>query len=176
MSYAPSAVWELEVTATRREPGWDLRGPFVQGRPDGRFVYLSWGAVDDAGGQSCVHFRVARGRWRRRGVAGPAGRRGGATGIRRKRAASAVFRSHPSCTSSSPASRPAPGTSASSPGSLRPPSPPGSARSPSTAWPSASQAGGCEGRPAPFDRPHRAGPRCAAWSPTASASPRPPAH
>ncbi|MFF4776315.1 DUF5990 family protein [Microtetraspora fusca] len=46
---APSAVWELEVTATCGETGWDLRGPFVQGRPGGRFVYLSWGAVDDAG-------------------------------------------------------------------------------------------------------------------------------
>ncbi|WP_067133300.1 DUF5990 family protein [Microtetraspora malaysiensis] len=46
---APSAVWELEVTATHRETGWDLRGPFVQGRPGGRFVYLSWGTVDDAG-------------------------------------------------------------------------------------------------------------------------------
>lgn len=46
---APSAAWELEVTATRGETGWDLRGPFVQGRPGGRFVYLSWGTVDDAG-------------------------------------------------------------------------------------------------------------------------------
>ncbi|MFD1930896.1 DUF5990 family protein [Nonomuraea mangrovi] len=46
---APSAVWELEATATRGETGWDLRGPFVQGRPGGRFVYLSWGTVDDAG-------------------------------------------------------------------------------------------------------------------------------
>ncbi|MBB2743971.1 UNVERIFIED_ORG: hypothetical protein FHR35_003807 [Microbispora rosea subsp. rosea] len=46
---ASSAVWELKVTATRGETGWDLRGPFVQGRPGGRFVYLSWGTVDDAG-------------------------------------------------------------------------------------------------------------------------------
>ncbi|MBD3142202.1 DUF5990 family protein [Microbispora bryophytorum] len=46
---ASSAVWELEVTATRRETGWDLRGPCVQGRPGARFVYLSWGTVDDAG-------------------------------------------------------------------------------------------------------------------------------
>ncbi|MBN6052168.1 hypothetical protein JYK22_09510 [Nonomuraea sp. RK-328] len=46
---APSAVWELEVTATRSEAGWDFRGPFVQGRPGGRFVYLAWGTVGDAG-------------------------------------------------------------------------------------------------------------------------------
>ncbi|TMR06316.1 monooxygenase [Nonomuraea turkmeniaca] len=45
---ASSATWELEVTATRREAGWDLRGPFVHGRPGGRFVYLSWGTVDEA--------------------------------------------------------------------------------------------------------------------------------
>lgn len=46
---APSASWELEVTTTATEAGWDLRGPYVQGRPGGRFVYLSWGTVDDAG-------------------------------------------------------------------------------------------------------------------------------
>ncbi|MET8156852.1 DUF5990 family protein [Sphaerisporangium sp. NPDC005289] len=53
-----SAVWELEVTATRTESGWDLRGPFVQGRPGGRFVYLSWGTVDEAGAFSM--FRRAK--------------------------------------------------------------------------------------------------------------------
>ncbi|RBQ16619.1 monooxygenase [Spongiactinospora rosea] len=46
---APAAAWELEVTATAREGGWDLRGPYVQGPPGGRFVYLSWGAVDKDG-------------------------------------------------------------------------------------------------------------------------------
>ncbi|GAB3964371.1 hypothetical protein GCM10029978_024700 [Actinoallomurus acanthiterrae] len=46
---APSAAWELEVTATAAEAGWDLRGPYVQGRPGGRFVYLSWGSVNDGG-------------------------------------------------------------------------------------------------------------------------------
>ncbi|MEU8276281.1 DUF5990 family protein [Microbispora bryophytorum] len=46
---ASSAVWKLKVTAARRETGWDLRGPCVQGRPGARFVYLSWGTVDDAG-------------------------------------------------------------------------------------------------------------------------------
>jgi hypothetical protein len=39
----------LEVIATATDAGWDLRGPYVQGGPGGRFVYLSWGTVDDAG-------------------------------------------------------------------------------------------------------------------------------
>ncbi|MEU9890117.1 DUF5990 family protein [Sphaerisporangium sp. NPDC051011] len=55
---APDVVWELEVTATRTESGWDFRGPYVQGRPGGRFVYLSWGTVDDAGAFST--FRRAK--------------------------------------------------------------------------------------------------------------------
>ncbi|MGK5555359.1 DUF5990 family protein [Actinomadura kijaniata] len=46
---ALSAVWELEVTATASGAGRDVRGPYVQGRPGGRFVYLSWGTVDEAG-------------------------------------------------------------------------------------------------------------------------------
>jgi hypothetical protein len=46
---AHAATWELEVTATPADVGWDLRGPYVQGRPGSRFVYLSWGTVDDAG-------------------------------------------------------------------------------------------------------------------------------
>jgi hypothetical protein len=45
---APAATWELEATATASDAGWDLRGPYVQGRPGGRFVYLSWGTVDQA--------------------------------------------------------------------------------------------------------------------------------
>ncbi|MFC0863965.1 DUF5990 family protein [Sphaerimonospora cavernae] len=55
---APAAVWELEATAMVKESGWDLRGPYVQGRPGGRFVYLSWGTVDDAGAFSM--FRRAK--------------------------------------------------------------------------------------------------------------------
>ncbi|GLW08747.1 hypothetical protein Misp01_38770 [Microtetraspora sp. NBRC 13810] len=46
---ASAAVWELEVTATAKEAGWDLLGPYVQGRPGARFVYLSWGALGDDG-------------------------------------------------------------------------------------------------------------------------------
>ena len=29
--------------------GIDITGPYVQGRPGDRFVYLSWGTVDDGG-------------------------------------------------------------------------------------------------------------------------------
>ncbi|MDI3387290.1 DUF5990 family protein [Streptomyces sp. B-S-A8] len=44
---ALSAHWELEVTARSVDGQWDLRGPYVQGRPGARFIYLSWGTVDD---------------------------------------------------------------------------------------------------------------------------------
>lgn len=49
---APSAAWTLDCTATPTASGAsgvDLRGPYVQGRPGGRFVYLSWGVVDGPG-------------------------------------------------------------------------------------------------------------------------------
>ncbi|MFF4363124.1 DUF5990 family protein [Streptomyces sp. NPDC001604] len=42
---AVSVSWTLECTVT----GTDVKGPYVQGRPGGRFVYLSWGTVDDSG-------------------------------------------------------------------------------------------------------------------------------
>ncbi|MFJ7586822.1 DUF5990 family protein [Streptomyces sp. NPDC097617] len=47
---AASATWTLECTATQTGAGIDLKGPYVQGRPAGRFVYLSWGSVGDVGG------------------------------------------------------------------------------------------------------------------------------
>jgi hypothetical protein len=43
------AEWDLECTATEDGSGVDLKGPFLQGGPGARFVYLSWGMVDDAG-------------------------------------------------------------------------------------------------------------------------------
>ncbi|MCL9796263.1 DUF5990 family protein [Frankia sp. AgKG'84/4] len=46
---APSAVWTLPATATHTLAGLDITGAYVQGRPGGRFIYLTWGAVDDAG-------------------------------------------------------------------------------------------------------------------------------
>jgi hypothetical protein len=47
---APSAAWTLECTATPTPAGIDVRGRHIQGRPGGRFVYLSWGVVDADGG------------------------------------------------------------------------------------------------------------------------------
>ncbi|MGP3683632.1 DUF5990 family protein [Streptomyces sp. IBSNAI002] len=51
---AARATWTLECTAAAPTgaatgTGTDVKGPYVQGRPGGRFVYLSWGAVDGSG-------------------------------------------------------------------------------------------------------------------------------
>jgi hypothetical protein len=45
---APSATWTLDCTAAVSPTGVDLKGPYIQGPPGGRFIYLSWGTVDDA--------------------------------------------------------------------------------------------------------------------------------
>jgi len=42
---AASAEWTLECSVD----GTDVRGPHIQGRPGERFIYLSWGSVDDDG-------------------------------------------------------------------------------------------------------------------------------
>jgi Family of unknown function (DUF5990) len=46
---APRATWTLDCTVTPTANGVDLKGPYVQGPPGGRFIYLSWGTVDHAG-------------------------------------------------------------------------------------------------------------------------------
>ncbi|WP_329025033.1 DUF5990 family protein [Streptomyces sp. NBC_01423] len=46
---APEARWTLECTAVADEDGVAVRGPYVQNRLGGRFVYLSWGTVDEDG-------------------------------------------------------------------------------------------------------------------------------
>jgi Family of unknown function (DUF5990) len=46
---APSARWVLECKAMPTATGVDITGPFVQGRPGNRFIYLSWGTVDEDG-------------------------------------------------------------------------------------------------------------------------------
>lgn len=47
---APGVHWEFDVDVVTRDDGTtDVRGPFVQGRPGARFLYLSWGIFDDAG-------------------------------------------------------------------------------------------------------------------------------
>lgn len=43
---AESVVWSFD---TRVKPGPDVLGPYIQGGPGGRFIYLSWGTVDGAG-------------------------------------------------------------------------------------------------------------------------------
>jgi hypothetical protein len=46
---AASASWTLDCVLTFGPAGADLRGRYIQGRPGGRFIYLSWGTVDDGG-------------------------------------------------------------------------------------------------------------------------------
>jgi len=46
---AEAVAWALECTATRTPSGTDLKGPDIHGGPGGRFVYLSWGTVDEVG-------------------------------------------------------------------------------------------------------------------------------
>ncbi len=46
---SPSATWTLDCAATPSATGVDLEGPYIQGPPGGRFIYLSWGTVDEAG-------------------------------------------------------------------------------------------------------------------------------
>jgi Family of unknown function (DUF5990) len=45
---APSATWTLDCSTTTSAAGPDLRGPYIQGPPGRRFIYLSWGTVDDS--------------------------------------------------------------------------------------------------------------------------------
>jgi hypothetical protein len=47
---APTATWTLEAVVTAKPDGaTDLRGPYIQGPPGGRFIYLNWGTVDQSG-------------------------------------------------------------------------------------------------------------------------------
>jgi uncharacterized protein DUF5990 len=45
---ASSAAWTLDCKATSSSTGVDLTGAYIQGRPSARFIYLSWGTLDDA--------------------------------------------------------------------------------------------------------------------------------
>jgi hypothetical protein len=54
---AESAQWELEVASREVDGLLDVGGPWVHGRPGARFLYLSWGAVDDG---SFAMFRRAK--------------------------------------------------------------------------------------------------------------------
>jgi Family of unknown function (DUF5990) len=46
---APAVTWTLECTVDPARTPPDVTGPYVQGGPGGRFIYLSWGTVDGAG-------------------------------------------------------------------------------------------------------------------------------
>jgi hypothetical protein len=46
---APGAVWTIDCSVTPSSAGTDLRGQYIQGSAGGRFIYLSWGTVDDQG-------------------------------------------------------------------------------------------------------------------------------
>lgn len=41
--------WDFNCDVLSPPPAADLRGPQIQGLPGRRFVYLTWGVVDDAG-------------------------------------------------------------------------------------------------------------------------------
>jgi hypothetical protein len=45
---APSAVWTFDATVIAGATGRDVRGPYIQGGPGQRFIYLSWGTIDPA--------------------------------------------------------------------------------------------------------------------------------
>ncbi|WP_327367321.1 DUF5990 family protein [Streptomyces sp. NBC_01217] len=45
----PSASWTLDCTVAPAGDGVEIEGPYVQNRLGGRFVYLSWGTVDENG-------------------------------------------------------------------------------------------------------------------------------
>jgi hypothetical protein len=51
---AASAVWTFPATTVRTQAGLDLKGPYIHGRPGGRFIYLSWGTLDDSGASTMV--------------------------------------------------------------------------------------------------------------------------
>jgi hypothetical protein len=46
---AASASWSLDCEPRQTTDGTDLTGPYIQGRPGGRFIYLSWGTVESPG-------------------------------------------------------------------------------------------------------------------------------
>jgi hypothetical protein len=44
---APEAAWTIDCTTVETANGIDVKGPFIQGRPARRFIYLNWGVVDE---------------------------------------------------------------------------------------------------------------------------------
>ena len=52
---APAAQWTIDCQVTDTPAGPDVKGPYIQGPPGGRFIYLNWVTGDDAG-----NFRLFR--------------------------------------------------------------------------------------------------------------------
>ncbi|MEP7022770.1 MAG: DUF5990 family protein [Actinomycetota bacterium] len=50
---APSASWTMDYTATESPAGTDFKGPYIQGPPGGRFIYLSWVTSTRPGTRPC---------------------------------------------------------------------------------------------------------------------------
>ncbi|AXG55592.1 hypothetical protein SLCG_4437 [Streptomyces lincolnensis] len=46
---APSATWTLECVTSASATGTEVKGAYVQNRLGRRFIYLSWGTVDESG-------------------------------------------------------------------------------------------------------------------------------
>jgi hypothetical protein len=46
---APCATWTLECATSTSPTGTEVKGPYVQDRLGRRFIYLSWGTVDESG-------------------------------------------------------------------------------------------------------------------------------
>jgi hypothetical protein len=55
---AATSSWSLPIEVVARADGLDFRGPAVQGKRGDRFVYLTWGDVDEDG--SFAMFRRAK--------------------------------------------------------------------------------------------------------------------
>jgi len=53
-----TVVWSFDIDVVDGADGVDFKGPFVQGKKGDRFLYLSWGRVDDDG--VMVMFRRAK--------------------------------------------------------------------------------------------------------------------
>ncbi|HXW79868.1 MAG TPA: DUF5990 family protein [Acidimicrobiales bacterium] len=46
---APSVAWDLACEVVSLPPEVDLKGPQIQGSPGRRFIYVTWGVVDETG-------------------------------------------------------------------------------------------------------------------------------
>jgi hypothetical protein len=55
---APSAAWTFDATVSAGAVGRDVRGPYIQGGPGQRFIYLSWGTIEP--GATFTLFRRAK--------------------------------------------------------------------------------------------------------------------